>query len=282
VQRPVSGRCKTRLALSTLAALVLAWPAAAAPKVRVTLQTNIRIKISPITATAVPGTDPETLTILARPKAPGETRFELNWPEADTVSVLRLRATQDQPPGGEGAAVMLEAELTLPDGRKVRAPRRIEFDGRTWSLFEIYKEGDKALTLALDVEAEEETLVERRISVGAPVGFLVEIQRVEAGRAITLETDHLQSFVGESVSYSFTLGTTPESDSVRLTLTPLRISGELLEVEVDTSGTLPAPDGPLLLARREKLIASRGAISSLSFESGEPPTGYRFLVTARF
>ena len=274
----------SRIVPGLLAAILLvaALPATAAPRVQVTRHTNIELELSPINASPAPGTDPAALELIARPGETGTTAFALRWPDEDSSCRLELRAAQSPPSAGQTHAVEVEAELTLPDGSKVRSNRKLEFDERQTSLFEVYRIGERALTLVIEARAEEETVISKRTTVGPPVRFMVEIQRVAAGRSITLESDFLQTFVGEPVSYSFSLGAAEEADSVHFTLKPLRISGSLLEIEVDTSGTMPGEEGPLLLGRREKLIASEGAVSTLSFETGDPPTGYRFLVTANF
>lgn len=280
--RPTPSLARTALVLLAIGAMPSAGPADAAPRIQVSRHVNIEISISPINVSAAPGTEAKDLSVVARPRQPGETEIGLLWPDPDSACRLKIRVSHDQPAGRQAHAALIEAELVLADGRKVRSSRKLEFDDDQTSLFEVYRVDDRSLTLVLEARAEEETVVSRRTTVGAPVGFMVEIQRVAEGRSVTLETNYLQTFVGDPVSYSFNLGATSDSDSVHFTLKPLRISGSLLEVEVDTSGTLPGEEGPLLLGRRENLIASQGAVSTLSFESGDPPTGYRFLVTADF
>ena len=282
MKRPPSRLARAVRTLLVLAVTATAGPADATPPVQVTRHVNIEVEFSPINASPAPGTKPAALSVIARPREPGETEFGLNWPDPDSSCRLKLRVSQDRPSGRQAHAALVEAELVLAGGRKVLSSRKLEFDEDQTALFELYRVGDRSLTLVVEARAEEETVVSRRSTVGAPIRFMVEIQRVAAGRSITLESDFLQTFVGEPISYSFRLGATPDADSVHLTLKPLRISGSLLEIEVDTSGTLPGENGPLLLGRRENLIASQGAVSTLSFESGDPPTGYRFLVTAEF
>ena len=47
--------------------------------------------------------------------------------------------------------------------------------------------------------------------------------------------------------------------------------------------TLPDTEqGVMLMSRKEQWLATRGATSSLTLETGEPPRGYRFLVTPYF
>jgi hypothetical protein len=111
----------------------------------------------------------------------------------------------------------------------------------------------------------------------------VEIQWVERGQPVTLETNTLNSFVGQPVSYAFRLGATGEAEALSLKLHPARRVGEALRVEVDVSGTLPGSDGDLqVVARKEQWFSTSGAPSTLSLAEGDPPTGFRFLVTPSF
>ena len=286
LERVVIRPCSTSAAwprvliLLILAAVPLAlW---AGPRVQVTRQTRIDLTFKPLTASAAPGTDAAALALAIHPRDGGETEFRLLWPDADSTTLLTLKATRSESTGSTKHAVALEAELILPDGSKVRSSTRFDFHDGTTSLFEVYRIDDNPLTLIVEAEASEETIVSRGGTVGPPVRFLLEIQRVQDGRTISLETDFLQTFVGEAVSYGFRLGDTPEADAARLQLKPVRLSGDLLEIEVEIDGTLPVDEELVILARREDWIASRGVVSTFAFESGDPPVGYRFLVTADF
>jgi len=216
------------------------------------------------------------------PRDGGETQFALAWPDSTSESGLKLRAAQAPPASDMDHAVDLEAELTLPSGRTVRARRRIELDSRTTVLFEIHRHDERPLTLVIEAEASQETIISRHPVVGAPVRFLLEVQRVERGRTVSLETNRLQAFEGQSVSYSFRLGDSPGAEAARVSLRPLRVSGSIVEIEVETDGKLPDGEGLLVIGRRERWVASRGTTSTLAFESGDPPSGYRILVTADF
>jgi hypothetical protein len=280
-----SSRASTHSAIGFVLVALLASlspPLWGAPKVHLVRRTIIQVKFTPLTTSTVPGTDPLALSMVVEPDRAGETEFKVMWPEPDTVTTLKMRGAHGAPTHGRYQELTLEAEVHLPDGSKVRSSRPVQFEERTTTLFEVYRIDDQVLTLVAEIESFVETVVSRHITVGAPVRFHVEIQRVEAGRTVSLETDVLQTFVGEQVSYGFRLGSTPEADAVRLSLRPLRLTGELLEIEVESDGTLPSEDGLVVLARNEKWVASKGVVSTLAFESGEPPTGYRFLVTALF
>lgn len=257
-------------------------PASAGPTVHFTHETSFDLKVSPINASPVEGTSPQRLQLRVEPDREGETEFALAWPDPDTVSRLKLRADRSSVPGAMDHALDLEAELTLPDGTTVRAHRRIELDDRATSLFEVYRHGERPLTLVIEAEATRETVVSRHPVAGSPILFLLEIQRVEKGRTISLETNELRTLEGQSVSYSFRLGSGPDADAARVSLKPLRVREGIVEIEVETDGRLPDGDGLVILGRRERWVASRGATSTLEFVSGEPPSGYRFLVTPVF
>jgi hypothetical protein len=271
------------LAIAIAAPLVIP-PAAGSggPRVNLRQRTWIDLQVTPLNADAVDGETPERMVVRVGPREGGETEFALVWPDKTSKSDLRLRAEQVPAASNRDHAVDLKVELTLPSGRTVLSQRRIELDDRATVLFEVYRHEERPLTLVIEAESSEETVISKHPVVGAPVRFMLEIQRVEQGRTISLETNTLQAFEGQAVSYSFRLGSTPEADAARVSLRPLRVSGAIVEIEVETEGKLPSEDGLLVVGRRERWIASRGTTSTLAFESGEPPTGYRFLVTADF
>jgi hypothetical protein len=110
----------------------------------------------------------------------------------------------------------------------------------------------------------------------------LEIQRVIDGRTVSLERNELRTFVGATVSYSFRLGKVGEADSVLVRLTPLKVSGDVATVRVELTGSLPGGDTTQMVSRSEKWFCSRRVASTIPLESGDPPNGYRFLVTAHF
>lgn len=257
-------------------------PGSTPPAVHVTHRTWIELKVTPINASPAEGTREERFTVKVHPREGGQTEFALVWPEPDSETGLKLRAVQAVSSSDLDHALDLEAELTLPDGAIVLARRHIELDDRATALFEVYRHAERPLTLVIEAEASRETVVSRHPSVGTPVRFLLEIQRVERGKTIPLETNVLQTMEGQAVSYSFQLGSSPDAEAARVSLRPLRVSGTIVEIEVETDGRLPDGDRLLILGRRERWVTSRGATSTLAFESGEPPTGYRFVVTPDF
>jgi hypothetical protein len=252
------------------------------PGVHLNQRTWIDLKITPANAEPAESGSPDLLLVRVDPQRGGRTEFTLAWPDPGSRTLLRLRAAQAVSASDLRHAVDLDVELTLPSGGAVRAQRRIELDDRATALFEVYRHEERPLTLVIEAEASQEMVISRYAQVGKPVRFLLEIQRVERGKVVSLETDRLQAFEGHDVSYSFRLGSDPDAEAARLRLRPLRVGDEIVEIEIETDGRLPGPDGLLVIGRRERWVASRGTTSTLAFESGEPPTGYRFLVTPEF
>ena len=118
--------------------------------------------------------------------------------------------------------------------------------------------------------------------VGARVLVHVEIERVDGLRFTPLETNDLNTFVGQSVEYSFQRGAGDTAESVRLSVLPVRVRGEMTELEIVVTGSLPGNPDRLLLSRRETLLSNRGTVSRVTVTSGDPASGYRFGITLDF
>jgi hypothetical protein len=256
--------------------------AQAAPKVKLLQRTKIMIKVRPLTATAQPEPDEGAFRMEVRQGKGGETGFSVNWPQELGRSRVLIRALEAVPSGEQSHALAIEGELTFPDGHKVTNSQQFGFNERGTTLFELCRYEERSLIFAIEVETEVETVLPSRVTVGDPVQFKLEVQRVDGEKLIPLETNLMRTFIGEGVTYAFRLGSSPESDSALISLTPVRLIGAIAEIEIEISGTLPGPDGPLVLGKKQQWHASRGAATALSFASGEPPAGYRFLVSADF
>lgn len=254
----------------------------AAPDVKLVQRTRILLHISPLTATALEAPADGSFPLKIDPEKGGRAEFSVNWPQEIGVSHVLIEAAETVPTGDQSHALQIEGKLTFPDGRKIGAGQRMEFNERSTTLFELCRYEDRSLIFAIEAETEIETVLPGPPSVGAPVLFRLEIQRQEGEKRISLETDLMHTFIGEGVEYAFRLGESPESDSALISLTPVRLIGGIAEIEIEISGTLPGPEGPLVLARKQQWHASRGAATALSFVSGEPAVGYRFLVSADF
>jgi hypothetical protein len=260
--------------------LLAATIATAAPSIQVTHRQIAMLEIHPMSATPAPEDDAPPYLIEVDPEHGGQTSFLLAWPDDESRVEVRFSARAEPTPS-ERHHLFLEATLTLPGGREVHSQRSLWFDDRTTSLFEIYRDGDRPLTLAIEATSEEQTIFTGKSGAGDPVVLTLEIERVVDGTATLVETNHLRTLTGEPVFYSFSLGS-GEADSVRIELNPTRILETVAEIEIDVTGRLPGKDGLQLVSRRERLLISRGTTSTVAVESGDPPTGYRFLVTPRY
>lgn len=269
-------------ALAIVVTFAVTFPIVAAPTIDLDRRTRIVLKITPLDATAAPRTLHATEIDV---EAGGTVGGSLNvaWPSAADVSHIDLHVSSSPPTLDGQFPVAIAAELRTPDGRRIHSERAFRFNERATTLFEIDRVDGRSLTLAVEAIAEIETVYSSRRTVGPPVRFRVEIWRVSAGRTIRLEDNFLNSFVGDPVSYGFRLGDGDGATEVTLTLLPVRLEGEIAEVEIEIGGRLPGADGGLaVIGRRERWLASRDAPFKLAFEHGEPPEGYRFVLTTRF
>ncbi|MDH3628094.1 MAG: hypothetical protein OEV00_01625 [Acidobacteriota bacterium] len=246
--------------------------------------TVVSLEISPLTGEARVDTLP--LRIELDPVKGGHQEFVLVWPDNPatarevTVTLTADAPKFDQRPGG---TFRLTTTVTGLDDGPVET--RQEFwvqDGGT-SLLEVLRVADDPLTLAIRMSTREVPFVANRgTEVGVPLTLNLEIHRIEGESSTRLETNRMQTFVGQPVSYSFDLGGQPDSPALRLTFRPTRVIGEIVEIVVDANGKLPV-DGQLrLIGTRETWVASRGVASSLTIAEGTPPAGYRFMVTPQF
>jgi hypothetical protein len=149
-------------------------------------------------------------------------------------------------------------------------------------IVEVAREGEVAL-LAL-LHAERSWRARLRPVPSGVVPFIVNlaVSRVDGERVVPLETNVLHTFVGEPVEYSFRFGAGDDEQILRVVLTPLNVDDDLADIRVQVTGKLPASPAPVVLSRDQRLVASRGATSSLDVVSGSPPAGYRFSVTPDF
>lgn len=262
--------------------LMLSLTLIAAAPVALVEEVGFRVEIRPV---LVVGDDsgalaPKTLEI--PPGEPGRLRLELQWPDPAATSVLELSATgRSEEPDGE-IELELTASLRLADGRVVQARRSLRQREGAAGLFEVYREQGQRLTLGVSAERRVRHVARPVRSVGDPVVFRLDVDGVRGPRTFELETNYLSTFVGEPVSYSFRRGEGDQRESVRVELTPTSKTGELVEVLVEISGSLPGESSRLILSRRETLVTSRGATSGVEVTTGDPPAGYRFRIRPEF
>jgi hypothetical protein len=181
-----------------------------------------------------------------------------------------------------GDEVVLESWLELPDGRTLQRSRSAPVREGSTHLIEIFAERGRRLFVALQGARAERAVVRAGPTSSRTVRFGLEIQLVEGERAVSLETNVLDTFLGEPVEYSFHRGQEDDLESLRLLLRPIRIEGDLAEIAVEVNGTLPGQPTRFVLSRSERLLATRGAVSSVTVGADGSKTRYRFLVTAEF
>lgn len=262
--------------------LLLAHSGANASPIGFEKRTKITIEVRPLTADLVSERDALHANLVLDSDDPAQTELGLAWPGNDDRSTLVLSASRVTPRDSGAIALDFDGRLTLPDGSTVHAARSISFDDETTALFEVYRYGDRSLTLAIKATATTELVVSSKRAPGSQVRFRLEIVRVVDGREASLEDNYLNTLIGEPVTYAFRMTDTPEAEAVMIVLKPLRLHANIAEIDVEISGTMTLNEEVIVIGRTEHWLASRGATSTLAFESGEPPSGYRFRITARF
>jgi hypothetical protein len=253
----------------------------AAPKVA--FETHVILKIDTLTVSdgrsASAGVSRE---VEIGPSQPASVDLAVPWgSEVQPLGVHFDARLSSMSPDGE-AILLCEAAVTRYGRSPVVASREIRLADDGSGLFEVFGDGVRRLLLTLHGEHVQRAVVPRLVTVGAPVKFLVAVERVDGDRIVLLETNELNTFVGQSVEYSFRQGQDDRLEAVRLALLPTATSGDLVTVEAEISGALPGPDGTVLLSHRERIVASRRATSRLAATTGAPPAGYRFQVTPDF
>jgi hypothetical protein len=216
--------------------------------------------------------------------SPGSARIELDWPAETSRSTLDIEAALDGPAREWPARLSILLRLEVPNRPPSTLTREVELTEGGSSLVEVWAEEPERIVLVLSGEWGQKPAVRPSPASSKPVRLRLAIEAVRAERWIPLETNDLATFVGEPVTYSFRRGGSgEEAESVELTATPVRIEGDLVQMDIEIAGRLPAgPNSPLVLAERRRLVASRGAVSSVTVTAGDPPRGYRFLFTPEF
>lgn len=214
------------------------------------------------------------------PSGGGSAEIDLAW---GAGARLRLDASGEAGDEGEAHRVSLHAALTI-GAKRVVSNRDLVMREESTYLMDVYEEDRQRLVLVLRAEAATRPVVEAKLveTVGAPVRLHLRVDRIDGDRVTTLETNELNTFVGQSVEYSFQRGEGDSEESVSLLLRPVRIKGAVTELEIEVTGSLPGEPDRLLLSRRETLVSNRGTLSALTVTSGDPPAGYRFAITPDF
>jgi len=216
------------------------------------------------------------------PSEPATVDFSVPWGSNGSRLSVRFEARLTSvTPDGE-AVLLCESTVTQAGRTPARASREIRLADEGSGLFEVFGDGTRRLVLTLRGEQVARAVVRRPAAPGAPVRFLVAVERVDGEHVVLLETNELNTFVGQSVEYSFRQGQDEGLEAVRLVLLPTATSGDIVTIEAELSGALPGTGGTALVSHRERIVASKGATSRVSATTGTPPAGYRFQVTPDF
>ena len=242
----------------------------------------LRVEVTPVIVERGTTRSIEPLTIEATRDAPGFVESSIPWSPSGPPATLSLEIGVGEGGGDNEHALRLAATVRIQGSPPVRSSRELKLAEGSTGLFDVLSEGERRLVLSLRVETVSRTVVPGPRKAGAAVLFVLSVERRDGDRSVPLETNRLVTFLREGVEYSFSRGEGDARESLRLVLTPVRLEGDLAEIEVEVSGSLPAAAGPLLLSRRERVFASRGATSTVEVTAGDPPAGYRFRITPDF
>lgn len=258
--------------------VLLAFPAAASPIVQERVWSLEAEAV--VTGAGQPGTVGHAAARIAG-ESPGT--FEIGIPAAAGAPAAILRATASLVSWTEdGALLDLEVRVTPEGGGSLVATRRVAVREEGQQILDVYGDPRRHVLLALSGERTSRPAVRRLASPGAPVRFRLAIERVNGDQSVPLETNDLDTFVGEPVEYSFDLGPGSGDQKLRLVLTPIRLADDVIEFRAEMSGQLPGESGPLLLSRDQDVVASRGGTTILAALAGIPPSGYRFHIVPEF
>lgn len=263
-----------------LLALLLPSPGSATPLLREERQSLIVIR--PLSGREISPPPPGGHLLAIAPHTPAQVVIDLAWPDAQSRTRVTLRGGVIRPHGESSQGVEIEAHVERGQSPVRIVRRQLEVHAETGTaLMEVARHGDVPLVLALEMSLVVATVV-RQPRAAHPVVLRLEIQRVIDGRSVSLEVNHLATIVGETVSYAFRIDGTDGAAALSIELTPQRLDSGVAEITVAIEGSLPTAEQALYVARRERWFVSRDAASTLSVEAGDPPNGYRFVVTPSF
>jgi len=274
---PVAGRWFAVLAIAGC------WGSASRAIAPVVLETRVVLRVEAITvdmdhskATGAVG------SVEAGPSGPVTLDLDVPWGGVGATVAVHLVVTLGSIDPEGGVTVRCASTATTAGHPPERASRDLRLADEGTGLFEVFGEGDRRLLLTLQGERVERPVVRKAPVLGDPVKFSIAVEGIAGERSEILQTNEVRSFVGQSVEYSFQLGPIDGRESIRLVLLPVSITGDLITIQVDIGGVLPSPEGPMMLNRTERIVASRGSTSKIAATVGTPPSGYRFQVTPDF
>ena len=113
------------------------------------------------------------------PTQPAAVEFVVPWRADGTSLTVRLDARLTSSTPGSDLAVAFESTATLSGSKPVAASREIRFADEGSGLFEIFGENGRRLLLTVQGERVERAVVRTFTNVGAPVRFVIAVERVD-------------------------------------------------------------------------------------------------------
>jgi hypothetical protein len=255
--------------------LAAVGPCLALPQVRQRAQVVLHVQVILVAPPAAGRTIASRTLTLDRTQAKRE-QIEVAWPGEATPTLLSLSATGRPGSYPDRQTVELTSSVGRPGGQALATESTYALRDGSSQLVEVYAHAGVRLLLALSAERLTEPVVGPSAGDLAQVRFQVAVQYVHAETVEVLETNVLDTFLGETVEYSFERGEGDALETLRIALLPIRLEGSIAEVEVVIDGTLPAPTNRVVVSRRERLLTTRGSASAVVVSAGDPPSGYRF------
>lgn len=262
-----------------LAVLLWTGRTAAGPVVR---EPRLAVEIVPVVLGEPGAVSGRTLTLEAGPEPDEPLVVSIPWLPGGTARLAIRALGVPGPPDGDHA-LSLQTVLTPPGAPAVRADRTLTVAEQGSGLVEIYGDDERRVVLSVRVERVERPIVAKPPSgESLPVVFFLEIERRLGDARAPVESNRLATLVGEPVEYALRGGGTGDNEVLSVVLTPVRLLGEVAEIDVEISGTLPGDGQPLILSRKERVLTTRRASTSLDVVTGDPPRGFRFRITPDF
>lgn len=216
------------------------------------------------------------------PILPARAVVPFAWPTEGSACRLEIEATGTPGPEGGEHAVTARLVVRLADGRSLASSSTAPIREGTTRIVEGYAERGRRILVALQAERAERLVVGAVARIDHAVRVRLDIARVLGDAVVPLESNLLDTFLGETVEYAFERGAGEDLETMRVGVLPLRIDGDVAVIEVEIDATLPGAPHRVVVSRREKILASRGAPAALSVTAGDPVAGYRFELRADF
>lgn len=215
------------------------------------------------------------------PSREDKSQANVPWPGRGEIAVAATARFERAGRESEPDRLAFTFEVALGSA-PVRTQRIYPMQDGGSQVVEVAREGEVALLALLREEPTFRPRLRPAPSGIAPFVVNLAVSRVDGERVVPLETNVLRTFVGEPVEYSFRFGVGEAEQLLRVVFTPLGVTDDVADLRVQVTGKLPSEGAPVVLSRDQRLVASRGATSSLDVVAGSPPSGYRFSITPGF